>query len=659
MAPKLGILAGGGSLPELIIRVCQDMGREFFVIAFKGQADNNAFLSVPHKWVRLGAAGQTIQTLRDAGINELVLAGTITRPSLTMLRPDAWTARFFIKTKAYALGDDGLLGALINTLENNEGFTIVGADDLLPSLLAKAGVYGQIQPGLEDKDNIQAGIRGAQDLGLHDIGQSVVAQSGHVLVREDIQGTDSLLRKSKNLKSDSSDGVLVKVKKPGQERRVDLPTIGPETVHAAARSGLRGIAIEAGGTLILDLDGVIKAANTHGLFVLGINVPPYTPLIYLSAGEPSGDLLGARLMQNLKIKTKNHISFAGVGGPHMEEQGLVSLFPMTDLSVMGLFEVIPKLPLIRRRLKETTEHAKKLNPSAVVTIDSPDFNCRIAKRLKGRGIPLIHYVAPSVWAWRPKRAARMAGLFDHLLTLLPFEPPFFEAEGLSSTFVGHSVLDGGADSGDGNAFRKRHGIDPKVKIIAVLPGSRKGEISHLGDTFEKTLDLLILKFPEIRIILPCVAALAGTIRTLIKNWKHPVIIVEGEKEKFDAFAAADVALAASGTVALELALARTPAIIAFKTNILTWILVRWLVKIRFAHLVNLLLDNEAIPEFIQGNCNADLMALTIESLLYDKDLRNQQIEAYDRALKQLNPVGGLPAERAAEKILSLINIDRK
>lgn len=654
MSPKLGILAGGGQLPKLIVRACRDNGREFFVIAFEEQAARDAFADVPHARVRLGAAGQTIRYLREAGCGELVMAGSVTRPSFAMLRPDAWTARFFAKFGARALGDDGLLKALIRTLEVTEGFRIVGADELLPGLLAGEGVYGRVQPNVEDEDNIQAGIRAAQDIGRRDIGQSAVAQSGRLLASEDALGTDALLDRAGKLNPDGPGGVLVKVKKPGQERRVDLPVIGPETVLAAALAGLRGIAVEAGGALVLDRDTVIQAADAKGLFIVGVNVPPLGPLVFLSAGEPSGDLLGARLMQALKIKTRNRIVFAGVGGAHMEEQGMVSLFPMSDLTVMGAIEVLPRLPRILSRISETTTTAIRLHPAAVVTIDSPDFNFRVAKRLKGRGIPLIHYVAPSVWAWRPKRAARIAAFLDHLLTLLPFEPPFFEAEGLSTTFVGHSVVDGGAGTGDGNAFRQRYGITPEDTVIAVLPGSRFGEVSRLGGVFGETLSLLKKKFPGLRIVVPTVAPVADTVRRLTDGWPPPVIVVEGEGEKFDAFAAADVALAASGTVALELALARTPAVIAYKTIPLTWFLIRRLFKIRFAHLVNLILDREAVPEFLQGACHADVMATTIKGLLADKSLRKKQIEAYDEALKQLRPEGSSPAERAAEAVLSLI-----
>ena len=641
-------------MPELIARACLDSGREFFVIAFEGQAAQDAFADVPHARVRLGAAGQTIRTLRDVGAEELVMAGSITRPSFAMLRPDAWTARFLAKSGARALGDDGLLSALIRTLENTEGFRIVGAHELLPGLLVEDGVYGRVQPGQQDRDNIQAGIAAAQDIGRRDLGQSAVAQSGRMLAVEDAQGTDALLVRAAKLNPDGPGGVLVKVIKPGQERRVDLPVIGPETIQAAASAGLRGIAVEAGGALVLGRQAVIQAADAEGVFVIGVNVPPSGPLVFLSAGEPSGDLLGARLMGALKIKTGGRITFAGVGGAQMEKHGLASLFPMSDLTVMGAVEVLPRLPRILGRISETTRAAIRLRPAVMVTIDSPDLNFRVAKRLKGRAIPLIHYVAPSVWAWRPKRAASIAGFLDHLLTLLPFEPPYFEAEGLPATFVGHSVVDGGADAGNGNAFRQRHGISADDTVITVLPGSRLGEISRLGPVFGETMGLLKKKFPDLTIVVPSVAPVANTVHRLTNDWPKPVIVVEGEEEKFDAFAAADIALAASGTVALELALARTPAIIAYKTTPLTWFLIRRMVKIRFAHLVNLILDREAIPEFLQGRCRADEMAAVIEGLLADKRLRDDQIKAYDEALKQLQPDGASPAERAAEVVLDVI-----
>ena len=668
--PKLGILAGGGLLPVEIVKACQKSGRDFFVIAFAGQADPGAFDDVPHAWVRLGAAGKSIAHLKANACKELVMAGAVTRPPLWALFPDSLTIRFFIRSRSSILGDDGFLKALIGMLEDEEGFKIVGADSLLPALLATKGVYGKVKPDQQAMDDIEVATGAALDIGARDIGQGAVAQLGEVLAVEDALGTDALLKLAGKLGSGGPGGVLVKVKKPAQERRVDLPTIGVATVELAARAGLRGIAVDAGGAIVLDRDAVIKAADAAGLFVVGVDLKEWMrrtgrstvaggngggPLVFIVAGEPSGDLLGARLASALRKGHPGPISFAGVGGARMEEQGIKSLFPMSELSVMGAAEVLPRLTTILARIGETAAAIERMRPAVAVTIDSPDFNFRVGKRLKGKGIPLVHYVAPSVWAWRPGRAEKIAGFLDHLMTLLPFEPPYFQAEGLATTFVGHPVVEGGANSGDGRAFRRRHGIAAEETLIAVLPGSRVGEVTRLHDIFGETLFLLMKKHPEnLRVVVPTVDAVAGLVRDAVARWPVPTLVVENEKEKFDAFAASDVALAASGTVALELAMAGTPAVVTYRINPVSAWIARRLIKVRFAHLVNLILDREVVPEFIQESCRPDFLAAALEDLLGDAQRREKQKEGYAEALKQLGHGGPPPSSRAAKVVLAVM-----
>ncbi|MEX0582037.1 MAG: hypothetical protein WD185_00080, partial [Sneathiella sp.] len=211
---------------------------------------------------------------------------------------------------------------------------------------------------------------------------------------------------------------------------------------------------------------------------------------YILAGEATGDALAARLMAGLKERAKGGVEFHGVGGPLMSAEGLQSLFPMEELSVMGLLEVLPRLPQLLRRIKQTTTAAKKLSPDIFISVDAPDFSFRVARQLKESSFPKVHYVAPSVWAWRPGRAKKIAALYDHLFTLLPFEPPYFEAVGLPASFVGHSVIESGADKGDGPAFRLRHDIKPEEKLLMLLPGSRRGEVTrHLPIFREAVIQL--------------------------------------------------------------------------------------------------------------------------------------------------------------------------
>ena len=377
------------------------------------------------------------------------------------------------------------------------------------------------------------------------------------------------------------------------------------------------------------------------------------PLVYLIAGEPSGDRLGARLIAALREETQGGVRISGVGGPEMEKLGLTPLFPMADLSVMGVAEVLPRLPLILARIQQTVTDVRARLPAVVVTIDAPEFSFRVAARLKSEDIPLIHYVAPSVWAWRPGRAAKIAKFLDHLMTLLPFEPPYFEAEGLSATYVGHPVVE--SDYGDGNGFRHRHGIATEAPLIAALPGSRISEVSRLLPIFTRTIARLSEIFPNLRVVMPTVETVASTVRHGLEGWPIPVIVIDTEGEKIDALAAADVSLAASGTVALELAMSGTPAVITYRMNPISGWLAKRLIHVRFANLVNLILDHEAIPERLLNRCRPEVLIDDLSELLGNPDAQAAQRTAYDQALTELGRGGDVPpSRRAARVVLSVI-----
>ncbi len=646
MQPKLGILAGGDGLPGRLIESCQKAGREFFVIAFEGQTDPSLFTNqdIPHAWVRLGAAGTTLKLLRAAAVEQLVMAGAIRRPGLKDLRPDLWATKFFAASGAASLGDDGLLKALIKALEG-EGFSVVGVDQLLPDIIAPPGVYGAVMPSPQNNTDIALARQAALAIGGQDKGQGAIAMLGEVVAVEDAAGTDAMIA------SAPRGGVLVKVCKPAQETRADMPTIGLATVEAAAKAGLAGIAVEHGKALVVDLPAVIAAADRHGLFVIGIEVK--SPLIYVIAGEASGDILAARLMASLKEKNDT-VRFVGIGGPKMIEQGLESLFPMQELSLMGLAEIIPHLPKLLRRINQTVADVISKKPQMLLTIDAPGFCFRVAKKLKGRNIKLVHYVAPSVWAWKPGRAKKVSAFLDHLLALLPFEPPYFEAHDLACTFVGHSVVESAADKGDGEGFRKRFNITSQAALLLLLPGSRRGEIDKLLPLFLEAAKILAARHQGLKIVIPTLATLADSITTVVSAWPLDVQVVVGDADKYDAFAAADIALAASGTVALELAMAGTPTVIGYKVHPLTAWLVRKMIKTPYVNLINIVLGREAVPELIQENCRPDILAETLSGLLDNENLANQQSQAAGQALKQLGRGGPSPSGRAAGTILSIL-----
>ncbi len=270
MPRKLGILAGNGELPKRIIQACKEKGRDVFVIAFEGQTPPDTVSDVDHQWVRLGAAGTAIRALKGAGIKDLVMAGGVRRPSLASLRPDGRVVRFLAKV-VFSSGDDRLLGAIVRELEEREGFNMVGVDSLLADEMAGAGVLGAVVPDAQARRDLVIAAKAALDIGALDIGQGAVAGQGTVLAVEDVQGTDAMLQRVAGMEEKGPGGVLVKLKKPGQEDRVDLPAIGVATVGAAVAAGLRGIGVEAGGALIIDRRAVIEAADKAGLFIVGID----------------------------------------------------------------------------------------------------------------------------------------------------------------------------------------------------------------------------------------------------------------------------------------------------------------------------------------------------------------------------------------------------
>ena len=377
-----------------------------------------------------------------------------------------------------------------------------------------------------------------------------------------------------------------------------------------------------------------------------------TPLIYIIAGEPSGDILGAKLIKALKQLTNQNINFAGVGGLEMKKTGLISLFPIDELSVMGITEIVPRLPRLLKRIKQTVDDIFKIRPNILITIDSPDFTLRIARNVKKMAIPLIHYVAPSVWAWRPKRAIKMSKFVDHVLTLLPFEPPYFTNVGLNATFVGHPVIESAAMNVNPKSFRINHGISDTKKVIVLLPGSRIGEVNKHIKIFSETLDLIKSKIKNFHIVCIVNEQTANIVVQSALNWPFPYTITSNPRIKFDAMASGNIALAASGTVALELACVGTPSVITYKINFFSAWIGKLLIKVKYVNLINLILEREAIPEYLQEKCNSKSLSLMLIKLVRSPNLLLQQKKDYLSAIETLKIKNGdIPSISAAKIIL--------
>ncbi|WP_073326493.1 lipid-A-disaccharide synthase [Wenxinia saemankumensis] len=376
--------------------------------------------------------------------------------------------------------------------------------------------------------------------------------------------------------------------------------------------------------------------------------------VFLIAGEPSGDRLGAAAMRGLR-RLVPEVRFSGIGGDEMARQGLTSLFAMSDLSVMGLTEVLPRLRHLFRRRDQTVEAILADPPDVLLTIDSPDFCLRVAKAVRARaGVRIVHYVAPSVWAWRPGRAARMAPHVDQVLALLPFEPPYMEAAGIPCDFVGHPVVsDPQATAEEEAALREELGIGAGPMILA-LPGSRAGEVARLADRFGETLSRVCARHPGARVVLPAGGAVADLVREKIADWVPPPLVLlprndpDGARKRA-ALAAADVALAASGTVSLELAAAGTPMVIGYDSSWTTRQIAKRMLLIDRVCLVNLVTDSHVVPEFIGEACRPGPMADALCAVL---EAPGPQRRALDDTMRQLGRDGEDPGLRAARAILS-------
>lgn len=384
------------------------------------------------------------------------------------------------------------------------------------------------------------------------------------------------------------------------------------------------------------------------------------PLIYLMAGEASGDVLGAGLMRSLRRLTRGQVRFAGIGGDAMAREGLESLFPISEMAVMGIVEILPKAPRLLGRVRQTVEDAWQRQPAAVVSIDSKAFTLRVQKQLyrrrekAGRGPRLIHWVPPTVWAWRPGRARVIARYLDHLLTLFPFEPPYFETHGLATTFVGHPAA--GQPAGNGAAFRGRFRLPKGAPVLGVMPGSRPGEVKRLLPVFQEVVARLAGRYQSLQVVIPTVPLVAETVREQTRAWRAPVTVVQDARYKYDAFAACTVALAASGTVTLELTLAGVPTVVAYKVNAVSAAIARYLVDPEAIVLTNKLLGRRVIPQYIQHECTPDRLTVAVERLFDDPRARAEQGAASEAVRRLLTAGDEDPSDRAARTVLGVAGL---
>jgi lipid-A-disaccharide synthase len=382
--------------------------------------------------------------------------------------------------------------------------------------------------------------------------------------------------------------------------------------------------------------------------------------IAIIAGETSGDQLGGWLMEAIKnYAHTEHQTFIGLGGERMQAQGLQSLFPMQEIALIGFTEVLPHYAAIRARINRMVEYIEIEKPDILITIDSAGFNFRVVNALRKRGHhrpKFIHYVAPTVWAYKPQRAKLIASLYDALMTLLPFEPPYFIAEGLPTHFVGHQIAWEWREKGDGTSFRVRHGITENTPLLALFPGSRNGELNRMLPIYESTIVQLQQHIPNLELLVQVPPHMLPRMQETLKNWPIKSHLLPSTAEKKDAFAAATAALAKSGTISLECALAGLPSITTYRANPITAAILRRILRTKFVNIANILSEKMIVPELLQEQCNPEDLSAALIPLLTDAHAREQQISALNHVANLLGANEAIsPSDKAAGIVLRMVN----
>ncbi|MDR0677510.1 MAG: lipid-A-disaccharide synthase [Holosporaceae bacterium] len=650
---NIGIICGGGNYPKLIAQVCSENRRKFCLVFLKGFCDEKNYITAPSITVNFGEVAKTINFLRDNNAKQLIFAGKVERPDFGQLSLDKKGVSWIIKLgKSILAGDDALLRAIAKLFQD-EGFEVIDGTSLLKNVFFSEGVFSSRNPSASDYENIEVGLKAARELGLNDIGQAVMVRTKKILGKEDIRGTDFLIDNCGRLSGKG--GILIKVSKPQQDFRLDLPTIGVNTIEKIRQNGFDGIVVEAHKCIIINKEEVIRKANEAKVFLIAVK-----PIkkIFIIAGEASGDYLGSRLMKDILELCSGKVVFFGIGGRLMEESGLRVLFPIDKLSIIGVWEALKEIFRIKKLIKETILAICDYQPDAIVTIDSSGFTHRVAKGVKRKNkIPVVHYVSPPVWAWRPWRAKYMHKFLDKLMVLFPFETKYFHK--LKTVFVGHPIatdpdFEKPSDSELQFFLSSICGITNKndCKIITLLPGSRKSELSAHFPILAEFVRLAEKKYSNVKFIIPTIKNLEPFVVNCTKDWKQKPIIITDKTHKIFSYYSSDCAVAASGTVTLELARVALPFVSIYKTSRITYWIIRMLIRVSNICLVNILMGKKVVSELLQNDCTGPNIMREADKILDGKKAEKQK-EFFREIISKITG----KTQQAAKEVLNMIKRD--
>lgn len=739
---RLALIAGSGNLPiEVAQAALQSLELKLILVvtdadSWKASSKVIEGLLQQHnikiEFLAITEVDRALSILESHNINSIVFAGKVLRPPLKNLKLHGKAGALLAKILLQSWqGDDALLRA-VNQFFANEGYKVLPAHYFSKKLLATKGHIAGPNLDLQSLDNLMLEVKRAKELGKFDIGQAIVVKDGYITAVEAAEGTDSMLQRVASLPEALRGGTLIKLAKPQQVMEIDLPTIGPETIANCAFSGINTILVEANRTNVIEINSVKELAKKHKITLYGVEVAeqkkgikgwinklfkkmtpeeieaaiaalPSSELIIIS-GEASGDQLGASLLENL-LKTNPGLKVSGIAGPSLRKHDTDWFGDIKDLSYFGIFEILPHLRKIKKFRDHVINQIMIRQPKVVVTIDSPAFSYHLIKKIKLICYALevapptcIHYVAPSVWAYKESRAQKFARYFNHLLTLLPFEPQYFTYYGLKSSFVGHHVVElykhhypsihkldrfinkhrrnvgrelfSGLSPEDmelcgidkllkeEEALDRQTPLPPEIWTVGLFPGSRPVEVKRhlpiLCNMVAKIDENIPVKF---KIIVPesQMEVVTEYLGKHLPKEESRVELVSNQENFVELASSIDFALAKSGTVVVQLAALGVPLAVFYKLNSFTSILAKLLLKTQWVSLPNILAGKELIPEFLQENATADNLAEQVKNFVKDPSTTREQIQGMHEVMNIMGAADVVtPSQKAAEVIESYL-----
>lgn len=638
---KVALIAGGGSLPIELLKSARRQGDKIIVFALKGSALEELD-SVAEKiyWFNMGEYKKLAFLLVKEGVRQIILVGKVNKDAIYQNGYEDEEFKAGLKgldnKKDYSILEE------ITKHLDRFGIKVIDGLKYLAHLLPEEGVISTIFPDDNVEKDIEFGFDIAKRLAGMDIGQTIVVKDGSVVAVEAMEGTDATIRRARKIAGRGC--VMIKVSRPNQDMRWDVPTIGPDTIKVLAENEFAGLALESDKMFLLDKDEVRKIADSNKIAVKVLeNRDKKKKNVLIVSGEPSGDIRGGELLAQLKPLLPE-VSFWGVGGDSMAQEGAELVEHIRNFSMVGAWEVVKKLPAIHQQYKKLVQNIQERKPDFAILIDYPGFNLKIAKFLKESGISVIYYIIPQVWAWGPGRIKRLKAYVDKALVLFDFEEELLSKNGIDCKFVGHPLID---STPMGRVKPEKDKTD-EVLTIALLPGSRKHEITHMLPVMLEAAGKIKEDIKRVRFI---VAESSNVDKSIYNSYLilHPDLNISSvENDVARALSGSDFAIVTSGTATLEAAIMEVPMVIVYKTALITYLLSRLVKIIPFLGLANIVAKEEVAPELLQGDFNADNLSKTVLGMIKDSARMDGTRKKLAKIKHSLGEKGA--ARRAAEEV---------